>query len=348
MLNVFIVQGMMVEKIESNDFLDTLGEVALGSRLKRMSERLIADASQIYKLNGLEIQPKWFTLLSLLSHQEQVSIVEASARLGLTQPAISQFSKELISRELIQCQVSARDSRRKILMLSKKGHQLVDTMRPVWLAVEQASKQLCSHAGNDFLDRVKIFEQAFNEASLLQRTLSIMQENQRMTDKEGRYRLNPEVDIIEFQPGLSRYFKAINTQWINDMFTLEEADKRMLDDPEKIIIANGGKIYFAIHPEFGIVGTCALLRKEKATYELTKMGVLKAARGLKIGETLLQHVICECKRMKITNLFLLTNSQCEAAIHLYRKFGFNDDQETMERYASKYHRCDVAMRFFDN
>jgi len=158
--------------------------------------------------------------------------------------------------------------------------------------------------------------------------------------------INPEVEILNFQPELADYFKSINLQWITEMFELEAADREIIENPEKIIIESGGKVYFATHPKFGVVGTCALLKKDADSYELTKMGVLKQARGLKIGETLLEHVIRQANAMNIRNLFLLTNSQCQAAIHLYKKFGFRDDAETMSRYASKYQRCDVAMRFF--
>lgn len=36
---------------------------------------------------------------------------------------------------------------------------------------------------------------------------------------------------------------------------------------------------------------CALLKRGEGAYELTKMGVLSSARGLKVGEIFLQHVI---------------------------------------------------------
>ena len=75
------------------------------------------------------------------------------------------------------------------------------------------------------------------------------------------------------------------------------------------------------------------------------MGVLESARGLKIGETLLLAVLAKSKAMKIENLFLLTNKKCEAAIHLYEKCGFEHSQLIMQRFASSYQRCDVAMLY---
>ena len=156
---------------------------------------------------------------------------------------------------------------------------------------------------------------------------------------------NSDIEFVEFKPELAQYFKSINTQWLKDMFELEATDHEILDFPERVIIEQGGKIYFAKHSALGYVGTCALLKKDENSYELTKMGVLESARGLKVGEALLVHVIQQAKQLKIENLYLLTNKKCQAAIHLYEKNGFEHDDEIMQLYGAKYERADVAMRF---
>lgn len=156
---------------------------------------------------------------------------------------------------------------------------------------------------------------------------------------------NPAVTILDYSPELLPHFIAINEEWISRMFKLEATDRNTMDNAEALIINNGGRILFAHHTELGVVGTCALLKKSEGEYELTKMGVLEAARGLKIGEVLLQAVIRTAEEMQIENLFLLTNKICEAAIHLYYKHGFVDDDEIMKRYGPMYQRCDVAMRY---
>jgi N-acetylglutamate synthase-like GNAT family acetyltransferase len=49
--------------------------------------------------------------------------------------------------------------------------------------------------------------------------------------------------------------------------------------------------------------------------------------------------------MNIENLFLLTNKKCAAAIHLYEKSGFEHSDFIMQRFASSYQRCNVAMLY---
>ena len=152
------------------------------------------------------------------------------------------------------------------------------------------------------------------------------------------------VEIVEYSPLLLPFFKQINEEWISSMFKLEATDREVLNNAEELIINRGGKIFFASHAENGIVGTCALLKKGEREFELTKMGVLEKARGLKVGDVLLREVIRVAREMQIENLFLLTNKICEAAIHLYYKHGFMDDAEIMQRFGPTYQRCNVAMR----
>ena len=154
-----------------------------------------------------------------------------------------------------------------------------------------------------------------------------------------------DITFLDYRPDLAHHFEAINKQWIDDMFVLEDIDAAVLGDPQTHIIDKGGKIWFAEHPSFGIVGACALLNKGDGNYELTKMGVTKNARGLKVGELLLQHVICEAQALKLNTLFLLTNAKCEAAIHLYEKNGFVHSKAIMHLYGKSYERCNVAMQY---
>ena len=322
--------------MQSTDFLDDLGELALGSRLKRLSDSMMTDAASVYKSFGLNIQPKWFALLALLYRRGSVSIVEASELLGLSQPAVSQFVKELSKEKLIISQPSKKDSRKKFLKLTTQGEIRVQNMQLMWHAVDKAAKELCEETGIDFFAGIKKFEQALSKRSLVERTSQILNSQS----------INPKVEILEYTPELAKHFKSINSEWIEAMFEMEDSDKEILNHPQEIVIDKGGKIYFAKHPKLGIVGTCALLKKDDGSFELTKMGVLAKARGEKIGETLLAYVVEQAAKMETENLFLLTNKKCAPAIHLYLKAGFKHDLDTMKKYGSKYERCNVAMRYF--
>jgi N-acetylglutamate synthase-like GNAT family acetyltransferase len=156
----------------------------------------------------------------------------------------------------------------------------------------------------------------------------------------------PALSILRWSPALAQAFHDINAQWIEAMFALEETDRMVLENPRSMIIDKGGDILFVAVEGLGVVGACALMpAKQEGAFELTKMGVLDSARGLKAGEYLLAAVLDRAREMGVETLFLLTNKKCEAAIHLYEKLGFVHDAGIMATYGARYERCDVAMLF---
>ncbi len=152
--------------------------------------------------------------------------------------------------------------------------------------------------------------------------------------------------IVDYSDARAGDFHDINREWIEAMFVVEPHDRDVLENPRDHIIDPGGTILFVEAAGIGIVGACALMPTgDTGSWELTKMGVRSAARGRKAGEFLLSAVLDRACDLPIEELYLLTNSACEAAVHLYEKAGFTHDADIMARFGSTYARCDVAMRF---
>lgn len=153
------------------------------------------------------------------------------------------------------------------------------------------------------------------------------------------------VTVRDFSDELAGAFHDINAAWIEAMFRLEPTDRDVLENPRARIVDQGGAILFAEDADMGIVGTCALQRTGERQFELTKMGVLESARGRKVGEFLLAAMLDRAAALDAETLYLLTNSACAPAIHLYEKAGFVHDAEIMRGFGARYARCDVAMRY---
>src|SRR5699024_3495092 len=130
---------------------------------------------------------------------------------------------------------------------------------------------------------------------------------------------------------LACHFHDINLEWIETMFKPEARDREALEHPREHIIEPGGTILFAEAAGLGIVGTCALQKHDDGSYELTKMAVLERARGLKVGEYLLGTMLERARALHAAPLFLLSNTDCAAAVHLYEKHGFQHDTDIMAR-----------------
>jgi GNAT superfamily N-acetyltransferase len=151
--------------------------------------------------------------------------------------------------------------------------------------------------------------------------------------------------IHDFNDDLAPAFRDINAEWINTMYRMEAVDQDVLDHPRERIIHAGGIILFIEIPGKGIVGTGALKKTGDHQYELTKMGVLPSARGLKAGERLLAALIEKALTLGANPLYLLSNTKSEAGVYLYEKLGFAHDPEIMQRFGTGYERCNVAMRY---
>ena len=315
---------------ETPDFFDELGEVALGSRVKRLADRMGVQAAATYESQGFAIEPRCFPLTQLLLKHGATSVSDAAKRLGISQPAISQISKHMEAQGWLAQRSDPRDGRRCLLSLTTRGQRQADAIRPMWETVHDVAIDLCMATGVDLVGAIASLEHALQEQSIAERVSA---------------NLSAGLRLLPYSEERAPHFREINLEWIRDMFVVEAADTDVLDDPETHILEPGGQIWFAEIAKLGVVGACALKKTGDGEFELTKMGVRESARGHKVGEALLRRVIFEAQRAGARQLYLLTNSRCSAAIHLYEKNGFKHSKAIMRRYGARYDRCDVAMLY---
>lgn len=313
------------------DVISDLGFLFLGSRLKRLAERLQADAAKVHHALGVQAQPAELALLAALDRVGPMSNAEAVAALGVSQPGVTRTAAGLIKRGLVLAEPDPDDQRRKRLRLSDLGAELVaEAKAKPWPAIEAAVAALCQPLEGSLLDQISALERQLGDRSLESRALAAA--------------ASPALSIREWSEDLAPDFLAINAEWIESMFTLETKDREILEHPIREVIAPGGIILFAEAEDLGVVGTCALMKIAPGIYELTKMGVLAHARGRGAGDLLLRAALDRARVMEMDELYLLTNARCAAAIRLYEKHGFVHDARIMQTYGARYARCDVAMR----
>lgn len=311
------------------DILREAGPVFLGSRLKRLAERMQAEAAIAIADADLPCQPGHMALLAALARGPQ-SVSQLVAAVGTSQPGVTRAVGQMAQLGLVDT-ATGRDQRQRLVSLTPEGEAAHATaLTDVWPRIGAAVVSLLASIPGDFLASVEQIEEALTDRSLLDRA---------RPPRKARLRLR------EYSDDLAQAFHDINAEWISAMFVLEPVDREVLEDPRGKIIDAGGKILFVEAEGLGVVGTCALKPTGGGGYELTKMGVLESARGLGAGAFLLAATIARAQRIGADPLYLLTNHTCEAAIHLYEKLGFRHDAGIMADYGARYARCDVAMRY---
>jgi GNAT superfamily N-acetyltransferase len=150
-----------------------------------------------------------------------------------------------------------------------------------------------------------------------------------------------EIEIRSFEEKDAEAFRTLNEEWITKYFSLEEADRLVLNDPLEHIIRQGGNIFMAFR---GLepVGCCALIKMETGGFELAKMAVAESSRRQGIGRKLLAYTINQARILGAKSLFLGSNTKLADAIHLYEDFGFRH-LEPHEAPSSPYSRANVFM-----
>jgi DNA-binding MarR family transcriptional regulator/N-acetylglutamate synthase-like GNAT family acetyltransferase len=312
------------------DLIRELGPLALASRLRRLTEWLYKDGARIYREQSADFEPRWFPLFYLLKESGAVPVTEAARVLGFSHPAINQIASQMSRQGLLESTRDKKDERKHLLRLTKKGKAAVSSLQPVWADIEAAAKELLCEAGGDFLAEIGRIEDALKEAGMYERVIRRIKMRQ----------LN-EVEIVDYQPKLKRYFKSLNLEWLKEYFTVEETDKILLSDPYGKIIKPGGFVFFA-RISGKIVGTAALLKHDKNIYELAKMAVAKKARGRQAGRKLGLAATEQTKKVGARQLVLLTSPQLTAAYNLYRSLGFVEISPA-QPWATPLRRESIAM-----
>ncbi|MBM3297227.1 MAG: bifunctional helix-turn-helix transcriptional regulator/GNAT family N-acetyltransferase [Candidatus Aminicenantes bacterium] len=293
------------------DFIQKTGYLAVASRLKRLTDRLLSGGSEVYKALRLEFEPRWFSLFYLLQSKDgPVSILEAADALRVSHPAVIQTAKILMRQGLIASRQDKVDRRKRLLSLTPRGRRLAEDLLPVWECFAQAAKEFFRDAGVDMLDVLRRVEKKLDEEDLSLRIL-----------KKIKNRQYEAVEIIDFRPEHKDRFRKLNEAWLKKHFKVEPADRKMLGDPEGEILSKGGFIFFAII-RGEVVGTAALLKLGEETYELAKMAVAEPAQGKQAGRKLLDAAIARARGKKARTIVLKTDKCLRVALNLYRRGGF--------------------------
>ncbi|MBW4550997.1 MAG: bifunctional helix-turn-helix transcriptional regulator/GNAT family N-acetyltransferase [Aphanocapsa sp. GSE-SYN-MK-11-07L] len=292
------------------DFYFQTGKLALGSRLRRLSERLTEDGTQIYELYDIALDPKWFPVFYVLLQKESAAITEIAQIIGHSHPSVSQIVKEMSNRGLATTEKDDKDARVSIIRLSAAGKQLAPSLEKLCSDVTQAVEELLLETQNNLWKAIEEVEFLLANKSFFDRVHEMRKTRERQSIK-----------IIDYLPEFHEDFKRLNYEWIEKYFELEEADYQSLNDPDKKILKPGGHIYMALN-NGEIVGTCALIKSDDNTYELAKMAVAEKLRGKGIGWLLGQAVIDKAREVRAEAIFLESNTVLEPAINLYQKLGF--------------------------
>lgn len=310
------------------DFYDIVGKVAIGSRLRRLNEKIAEDGAEIYKSYGIGVDPKWFPVFYALSIKKEASITEIASFIGHSHPSVSQIAKEMKKQGLLESRKSTSDKRVTSIKLSDKGQEFIPQLEQQCEDVKQAVEDILSTTQHNLWKAIEEFEFSLSEKKLSERVKALRKERERQ-----------HVEIMDYSPEFKTDFQKLNENWIKKHFKMEDVDHQQLDDPENTILKPGGHIIMARY-RGQVVGTCALIKTEDTGYELAKMAVSESFKGLGIGTILGKSIIKKATALHAEHIFLESNTALKEAVQLYLKLGF----KKISGPPSPYERCNIQMK----
>jgi len=309
------------------DFYTRTGKMALGSRLRRLSEQMTEQAAGIYDLYQVDLQPKWFPVFYSLSSTEEKSITDIAREIGHTHPSVSQIVRELANKGYVIEKKGEADGRKNFVLLSPAGQAMREKMQAqlddVTTAIEKAMKE----TDHDLWRAIGEWEFLLEQKSLLRRV-----------QEEKKIRESLEVQIVDYTPSMQPAFRFLNEEWITKYFRMEESDYKALDHPREYILDKGGHIFMALY-KGEPVGACAIIPMDDGGFELAKMAVSPRAQGLGIGFLIGQACIDKARALGARRVYLESNTALKPAINLYHKLGFRK----VAGPPSPYERCNIQM-----
>ncbi|KAF0196411.1 MAG: MarR family transcriptional regulator with acetyltransferase activity [Bacteroidetes bacterium] len=292
------------------ELVKNLGYLAIASRMKMLSERLMKDVSRIYAEQGIPFEPRWFLVYQQLLLKSPMGITEIAGNIGLSYPAVNQIASEMERSGITGSRPDQEDGRKRLLYLTEDGSNLAEKLIPVWVDIELANRAMFRSASREFIETLDKIEQLLDQQGIYERVKDNI-----------RLRIGASVTIVDYRPEFAPFFKSVNIDWLTTFFTVEPEDEAVLSDPENEILKKGGIILFALYNEV-LIGTCAMISHGEGEWELAKMGVIEHYRRSGVGKKLIEAAIDRAKRNDATSLTLFTHEKLEAAVALYKRMGF--------------------------
>lgn len=309
------------------NIFNELGGLAISTRLQQLSDQFRKDGALIYKANNIDFEPKWFPVIYALHVKPALSILELSEEIRYAHPSTITLLKELEKEGLIESFKDAKDERKRMVRLTEKAQLLVHKMQPIWKAMRKAAEDITNTANN--------LLQAMDETEYQLKKEGFFDRYQRLSQEET----TSAVQIVDYRTEHAKAFYDLNYAWISDAYEVEPEDEKVLEDPEKYYLKDGGAILIALY-QGEVVGTCALKQGEPGIVEMSKMTVSKEMRGKKIGDLLGNAVIDKARESGAQKIILYSNKKGSAAgINLYRKLGFIEVPLT----GHNFKRADIKM-----
>ncbi len=160
---------MEISKTLPTDLIADLGYMTLGSRFRRLGERLQAGVAEAFRTAGYTVQPAQVPLLQAL-REGPATVGALVTRLDISQPAVTRSLGQLVRDGLVHSATSTSDARQREIRLTAQGRAVIDALEArFFVHVETAVAAICAAPADNLLAYLDRLDAALAETPLAQR-----------------------------------------------------------------------------------------------------------------------------------------------------------------------------------
>lgn len=154
----------------TDDIVQRKGYLTLGSRLKRISERLQGEVQSLMDSYDVPIQAFQYPVLASIDENGAMEIGQLARTLGVSQPGVTRSVAQLAERGFVELAIGERDKRSRIVSLTDAGRNIVNHGRAsIWPEIEFCLHEILTDQSGSLLDHLDRLEKGLNDGSFLQR-----------------------------------------------------------------------------------------------------------------------------------------------------------------------------------
>ena len=160
------------------DVVRELGFLSLGSRFRRLGERLQSDVQRLLDELGVEVQSGHLPALAAIDRLGSLTIGDIGEAVGITQPGATRIIAQLAKAGLVKVKSARDDQRRRVVSLTVKGQRLVDrSKRELWPQIEKAVQSICGDLEGPLLEQLTAIEAGLEAMPVHRRVASNLKES---------------------------------------------------------------------------------------------------------------------------------------------------------------------------
>lgn len=153
-----------------DDVVREMGYLTLGSRFRRIGERFQSEVQRMLDDLGLPVQSSQLPALAAIDRLGPLTVGDLADAIGITQPGATRIMTQLSEIGLFDVRQSSEDQRRRLISLTDKGRQLVETSRrDLWPRIDAAVAEICSDLTGPLLEQLTAIERDLETTPLHRR-----------------------------------------------------------------------------------------------------------------------------------------------------------------------------------